>query len=159
MKEQTLANAKAAEKVEEKKIELKPYQIESELKKMYPKMSAGQIAKKYGVSRGVILNKLKKFKIKITTRTSPVTGPKHFKKEIDRSFHEKAFLKKKLESGLSVYKISVLTKATYGQVMYFIKKYDLLSLVQEQRLIRARAEREKIEKQKKKPQTTKAKKK
>lgn len=131
-----------------KQKELKPYQKKEVLMKLYPKESAGSIARKYGVSRGAVLAQLRKHEIKIVTRTSPKTGPAHFKKDIDRSFHEKAFLEKKLKEGLSPFKIATITKATHGQVMHFIKKHDLMELVEKQRELKKKTEKVQVVKKK-----------
>lgn len=119
-------------KVEKK--QLKDYQNETKLKEMYPKMSAGAIARKYGISRGSVLAQLRKFKIKITTRISPKTGPKFFKVDVDRSFHKKEFLKKCLGEGLSIYKIALMCKTNYMQVHHFVLKHSLMPLVKAQRV-------------------------
>lgn len=118
---------KATKKKPEK--EIKSYQIESELKKMYPKMSAGEIARKYGVSRGVILNQLKKFNIKIVTRTSPKAGQR--RSDIDRSFHKKEYLEKQLKEGLTIHAIAKECGCGYMQVFYMIEKHGLTKLAQE----------------------------
>lgn len=119
----------AAKKKAEKKRQLKPYQIESELRKMYPKMSAGAIARKYGVSRGAILNQLKKFNIKITTRTSPKSGQR--RTDVNRSFHKKAYLTKQLKEGLTIHAIAKECGCGYMQVFHMVEKHDLVKLAQE----------------------------
>jgi len=144
MKEQTLANAdvtikkvkpKTAKKAQKKKVELKPYQIESELRKLYQQQhkSAGQISRDFGVGRGTILRYLKKFDIPITTRTSPKTGPSHLIKNADRSYRKKQWLEKQLKSGLSMFKIATLCRVRFSNVKYYTEKYGLLELAQQQR--------------------------
>jgi len=130
--ERALTNAKAAEKVEEKK-QLKPYQIESELKRMYPKMSAGEISRKFDVSRGVVLYYLRKFEIPISTRTSPRSGQR--RDDIDRSYHKKQFLKKCFEKGLSIYAISEMCSCTYGQVRHMVEKHGLIELAKKAKIV------------------------
>jgi len=121
------------EKVEEKKIELKPYQIESELKKMYPKMSAGEISRKFNVSRSIILHYLRKFEIAIVTRTSPRSGQR--RDDIDRSYHKKQFLKKCFEKGLSIYAISNMCGCAYGQVKHMVEKHGLTELAKKAKTV------------------------
>jgi len=116
-----------------KPTEIKEYQRKEVLMKLYPSESAGSIARKFDVSRAAVLNQLRKHEIKITTRTSPKTGPGHFKKDVDRSFHDKKFLIEKMKNGLGVSKIAALCGTTHGQVLHFIKKHDLMPMVEEMR--------------------------
>ncbi len=141
-KTKTPVKAKAKAKPTVKKVAkvkvvktLKPYQVEKELRKMYPAKSAGAIAREFGVSRGSVLHQLKKFGIKITTRT----GPAHLRKDTDRSFHEKAFLEKNLKEGLSIYKISLICNTTHAQISHFVKKHDLMAMVEANRAKKAAA--------------------
>lgn len=126
---------KKGKKGKAKKVisELMPYQDEEKLKEMYPKMTAGEISRKFNVSRSVVLYYLKKFGIKITTRVSPHTGPKFFKKDANRSYRKKKWLEAQLEEGLSMYKISVICKVGFGNIRRYVDKFNLGHLVEEQR--------------------------
>jgi hypothetical protein len=68
------------------------------LKDLYQKqkMSAGQIAKMFNVSRAAVLFQMRKHNIPITTRK---TAPK----DADKRYREKAWLTKQLKSGKSIF--------------------------------------------------------
>ena len=117
----------------EEKTKTKPYQNKTWLQKNYPAKSAGKISREQKVSRAVILHYLRKFEIPITTRTSPKTGPAHLIKDANRSYRKKEWLKKQLESGLSMYKISVVCKVNFGNVKHYCEKFGLMTLVEAQR--------------------------
>ena len=115
--------AKAAPK---KKKEVKEYQKKEWLQKEYPKKSAGQIAREQGVSRAAVLHQLRKHEIKISTRTSPKAGKR--RDDVDRSFHKKPFLEKKLKEGLSIYKIATECNCSFMQVKHMVEKHGLIQL-------------------------------
>lgn len=105
------------------------YKDEKKLREMYPKMSAGAIAKRFDVSRGVILYFLRKHDIKITTRTSPKSGQR--RDDIDRSYHKKEYLEKQLRAGKTIYKIATECNCAFGQVKHMVEKYGLIELAKE----------------------------
>lgn len=121
------AKAKSTKKV--KPEGLKPYQDEKQLRKMYPKMTAGEISRKFNVSRSVILYYIKKFGIKITTRTSPKSGQR--RSYVDRSFHKKGYLEKQLRAGKTIYKIATECNCAFGQVKHMVEKHSLIELAKE----------------------------
>lgn len=127
-------------KKEKPEVELKPYQDKGQLEQMYPKMTAGEISRKFNVSRAVILHYLRKHGIEITTRVSPKTGPKFFKENANRSYQKKKWLKAQLEKGLSIYKISVICKVGFANIKRYVEKFGLMPLVVEQRA-KAKAEK------------------
>ena len=126
------AKPKAAPK---KKVELKPYQKKEWLQKNYPAKSAGQLAREQGVSRAAVLHQLRKHEIKITTRTSPKAGKR--RDDVDRSYHKKQFLEKKLKEGLSIYKIATKCNCSFLQVKNFVEKHGLTKLAQEMKIKKA----------------------
>ena len=73
------------------------------------KMSAGEIARQYGVSRAVILHHMKRNNIKITTRKTTKPGAKS-------DYKKPTWLRKALEAGQSVYAIAKDQGVSYGTV-------------------------------------------
>jgi len=134
-----------------KKKELKPYQDEKQLRKMYleEKMTAMDVANKFGVKRGNVLFYIHKFNI-------PIWSRKKEKKDANRSYRKKEWLEKQLKSGLSIHKIAMICKVSFMQVKNFVIKYDLVALVEKQRLEKAKAAKP-VKKQasKKKPKPVK----
>lgn len=120
-----------------KKKVLKPYQDEKQLREMYlkNKQSAGQIARANGVSRSSVLHHLRKFKIPLWSRTSPKAGKR--RTDVDRSFHKKPFLEKKLKEGLSIYKIATECNCSFMQVKNMVEKHGLTKLAQEMKIKKA----------------------
>lgn len=114
-----------------KKKVLKPYQDEKQLREMYlkNKQTAGQIARANGVSRSSVLHHLRKFKIPLWSRTSPKAGKR--RDDVDRSFHKKQFLEKKLKEGLSIYRIATECNCSFMQVRHMVEKHGLLELAQQ----------------------------
>lgn len=105
------------------------WQTKDWLVKNYPKKSAGAIAREQGTSRGAVLNQLRKYKIKITTRTSSKAGQR--KSNVDRSYHKAAYLTKQLKAGLTVHGIAKQCGCGYMQVFHMVEKHGLVELAQE----------------------------
>ena len=126
---------KTEKKAAPKKKEVKEYQKKEVLMKLYPKESAGAIARKYGVSRASILHQLRKHEIKITTRTSPKAGKR--RDDVDRSYHKKPFLEKKLKAGLRIYKIATECNCSFMQVRHFVEKHGLTQLAKSMKQAKA----------------------
>jgi transposase len=80
-------------------------------------MSAGQIAKQYGVSRGVILHHMRKAGITITTRKTAKPGAKS-------NYKNATWLRKALEAGKSVYSIAKEQGVSYTSVRMQALKLD-----------------------------------
>ena len=81
------------------------------LENLYVKqgMSAGQIAKQFGVSRGVVLHHMRKAGITITTRKTTKAGAKS-------QYRNPTWLRKAIESGKSVYQIAKDQGVSYTSV-------------------------------------------
>lgn len=125
---------KTEKKAAPKKKELKPYQDEVQLRELYlkKKMTAMDIANKFGVKRYNVLFYIHKFNI-------PIWSRKKEKKDANRSYRKKEWLKEQLESGRSIHKIAMICKVSYMQVKNFVIKHDLFALVERQRLEKAKA--------------------
>jgi len=111
------------------------------LKDLYQKqkMSAGQIAKMFNVSRAAVLFQMRKHNIPITTR-------KTASKDADKRYRDKEWLAKQLKSGKSIFQIAKDCKVSYSSVRLPAIKFGLASEIEEGR---------KIQKQKKqKPKAT-----
>jgi hypothetical protein len=109
-----------SEKKGKKKSTPKPFQDEKWLRENYGegKMTAGEIARAHKVSRAAVLHYLKKFKIPITTRRSLKAGAQ-------TDFRKDSWLKKKIEEGLSVYKIAKMQGTTYTTISNRVHKLGL----------------------------------
>ena len=126
---------KTEKKAAPKKKELKPYQKKEWLLINYPAKSAGQIAREQGVSRAAVLHQLRKHEIKITTRTSPKAGQR--RDDVDRSYHKKSFLEKKLKAGLSIHKIATECNCSFMQVKHMVEKHGLTQLAKSMKQAKA----------------------
>ena len=119
------AKPKAAPKKKEKK--LLPFQDEAQLRDMHikQKMTAMDIANKFGVKRHNVLFYLHKFNIPIWSRKE--------KEGLNRSYRKKEWLEQQLKSGLSIHKIALSCGVGFMQVKNYCFKYGLMSLVEQQR--------------------------
>lgn len=137
---QTKATKKAPVKKEKK---LLPFQDEAQLRDMHlkQKMTAMDIANKFGVKRHNVLFYLHKYNIPIWSRKE--------KEGLNRSYRKKQWLEKQLKSGLSIHKIALSCGVGYMQVKNYCFKYGLISLVEQQRAkakIKKEAPKKKIKK-------------
>jgi transposase len=73
------------------------------------KMSAGQIAKRFNVSRGVVLHWMRKAGIEIVTRKSRKPGSK-------TNYKNPTWLRKAIEAGQSIYSIAKSQGISYTSV-------------------------------------------
>ena len=103
------------------------------------KMSAGQIAKMFNVSRAAVLFQMRKHDIPITTR-------KIASKDADKRYREKTWLAKQLKSGKSIFQIEQDCKVSYSSVRLPAIKFGLASEIEEGRKVRNQ--------KKQKPKTT-----
>ncbi|GAH51335.1 unnamed protein product [marine sediment metagenome] len=130
---------KKTEKKAAPKKEVKEYQKKEVLTKLYPKMSAGAISRKYGVTRGSILSQLRKHEIKITTKTSPKVG--QHRDDINRSYHKKEYLEKQLKSGKTIHGIAMACNTSFGQVKHMVEKHGLVEVAEKQKQLKKKMEK------------------
>lgn len=114
-------------KPEKKEKQLNEWQKKEVLKDLHlkQKMTAMDIANKFGVTRGNILFYLHKHGIPIWSRKE--------KEGLNRSYRKKEWLEQQLKSGLSIHKIALSCGVGYMQVKNYCFKYGLMSLVEQQR--------------------------
>ena len=96
----------------------KAYQQKDIIVPMYQKdgMSAGEIARKFDVSRGVILHFLKKYDVDVskTRKTKSADAKEDYK--------NKTWLTNQLKKGISIFQIAKDCKVTYATVMNQTRK-------------------------------------
>jgi len=107
---------------QKKSIKEKPFQSKEWLKNNYGegkgRMTAGEISRKFGVTRTAVLHYIKKYKIPITTRRA-------LSKNAKKDFQNPEWLKRAIESGRSIYSIAQEQKTTYGTIASRVSKLAL----------------------------------
>ena len=111
------------------------------LKDLYQKqkMSAGQIAKMFNVSRAAVLFQMKKHNIPITTRKTKSPDAKE-------NYKDKKWLTAQLKKGVSIFSIAKSQKVSYATVRNQAMKLVPAHIIEEQRKIKKQKPKTKAKK-------------
>ena len=126
-----MATKKQTKKEKQATVKQPSHKDPEVLKDLYQKqkMSAGQIAKMFNVSRAAVLFQMRKHDIPITTR-------KTASKDADKRYRDKTWLAKQLKSGKSIFQIAKDCKVSYSSVRLPAIKFGLGTEIEEGRKVR-----------------------